>query len=281
MLVEKLALGTVQFGLNYGISNATGQTDREEIMNILAAASQMGVNMLDTASVYGESEKLIGEIDSHSFKIVSKFPAVANSLDLITCLKDSLSKLKVNSLYGYLAHDADTLLRNPTIWLDLQELKNEEIVSKIGYSLYQPQQLADLLNAGCKPDIVQIPYSFADRRFEKQFNELKDIGCEIHVRSVFLQGLFFLIPADLGRFFDPAKPMLQALRNHFNSNNQIASFLLNFAIAQPQIDKIVFGVNTATQFMQNVKDIDIEYLPFDFEDVEIPEDILLPYKWPK
>ncbi|MBC7757325.1 MAG: aldo/keto reductase, partial [Phormidesmis sp. FL-bin-119] len=104
---ERYILGTVQFGLNYGISNDKGQTTKMEIGNILSKSLQFGVDMLDTASAYGESEKSIGKHISRSFKIISKFPgSVKCSDDIKASLNESLLNLNVESLYGYLAHDA-------------------------------------------------------------------------------------------------------------------------------------------------------------------------------
>jgi aryl-alcohol dehydrogenase-like predicted oxidoreductase len=280
--IDRLALGTVQFGLDYGISNTGGQTSSSEVKKILSRSLQVGLNMLDTASGYGESEKLIGENNPEHFKIISKFPAsVKSSDDIKNSLKTSLSDLNETSLYGYLAHEAQNLINYPHLWPILQEFKAAGTVKKIGYSLYLPEQLSSLLDAGYIPDIVQLPYNFADRRFEKYFGRLKQLGCEIHVRSVFLQGLFFVDPANLTNFFEPVKPLLLAIRRHFSGNKQIAAFLMNFCLSAPDVDKIIFGVNTEMQFRENINNIYTKFTPFTFEDIQIPQDILMPNKWPK
>ena len=83
MLANKLGLGTVQFGLPYGISNANGQTSAEEVKAILQAAAQHGISLLDTASAYGNAEAVLGKNDLRNFRIVSKYitPVAENSIE--------------------------------------------------------------------------------------------------------------------------------------------------------------------------------------------------------
>ena len=65
--MSKIALGTVQFGLNYGISNTNGQVPPEEIARILDYCKLNGIDTLDTAQGYGESEKVLSQFDLSSF----------------------------------------------------------------------------------------------------------------------------------------------------------------------------------------------------------------------
>jgi len=281
--LSRLALGTVQFGLNYGISNTHGQTGFDEVKKILQKAAQLGIDTLDTARGYGDSEQVIGNCNSKSFKIVSKFPGTVHSIEeLKVSLKMSLLNLQTGSLYAYMAHDADALLKNPVLWESLKELKEAGAVQKIGYSLYNPDQLQQLLQMKCLPGIVQLPYNFIDRRFEKYFPLLKSLDCEVHVRSVFLQGLFFLQPASLTTFFEPVKPLLLLLRERFKSENEIAGFLMNFILRTSSIDKLVFGVNTLAQLEENISNLQLTAAEKQFNwDEPVPLDILMPNKWPK
>lgn len=279
---SRLAIGTVQFGLDYGISNLSGKTRVEEVEKILNKAREYKINTLDTANAYGDSEQVIGKANSKDFNVVSKFPAkVITNEDLRTSLQLSLHNLKTNCLYGYLAHDADVLLKYPVLWKSLLELKKEKLVEKIGYSLYLPSQLEQLLSLNYTPDIVQVPYSFIDRRFEKYFTKLKSLGCEIHVRSVFLQGLFFLDPKQLQSFFDPIKPLLIELQHRFSDNKQMAGFLMNFVLSKPEVDKLVFGVNTEAQFVENIMNLELNPNNANINwNENVSEDILMPNKWP-
>lgn len=280
--LSRLALGTVQFGLDYGISNTTGKTNFKEVEKILIAAGEAGVDTLDTATGYGDSEAIIGNCNSQHFNIISKFSgAVRSAKDLNISVEQSLLNLKRNSLYGYLAHDADTLIKYPAVWQSLLDLKAKGSIKKIGYSLYLPQQLEQLLSINYTPEIIQIPYNFIDRRFEKYFKHLKSLGCEIHVRSAFLQGLFFLNPKELTSFFEPVKPLLLELRQHFSGNNEIAAFLMDFVLQSHNIDKLVFGVNTQIQFYENIQNL-LQYpslVKINWQG-NLPEEILMPNKWP-
>lgn len=73
-LVGRIALGTAQFGLDYGISNLGGQTSHSELQAILELASESGIDCLDTAIGYGNSEENLGRAGVDSFKVVTKFP---------------------------------------------------------------------------------------------------------------------------------------------------------------------------------------------------------------
>jgi aryl-alcohol dehydrogenase-like predicted oxidoreductase len=281
--LSKLALGTVQFGLNYGISNKVGKTEIDEISKILNLASLNGITVLDTASVYGESEKLIGINNASQFKVVSKFSkSISTSDDLIESLKLSLENLKIESIYGYIAHDSDSLIEYPFLWDTLQNFKKKGLVKKIGYSLYFPEQLEDLLKLNYVPDLIQIPYNIIDQRFKDYFPSLKSIGCEIHARSIFLQGLFFVNPENLSSFFDPIKPFLLKLRKKFIDDKSLANFLIRYVLENPYIDKVVFGVNNEYQLKQNLLGFKESYNSklIDF-DGNCPDNILMPHKWPK
>jgi aryl-alcohol dehydrogenase-like predicted oxidoreductase len=279
--VKKIVLGTVQFGLDYGISNQDGQTSSTEVQAILKEASNVGITFLDTAHVYGNSEKVLGDCELASqFQIISKFPRLQTDRTLESYLIESLSLLKRDSLYGYLAHDADSI-NEPHIWSELLRLREKKLVRKIGFSLYTREQLRKLLDKNFIPDIVQVPYNLFDRRFEEEFKMLKTLGVEIHIRSVFLQGLFFLEPDLLSAHFNKAKPMLEKLRKTFN-DKALAGYLLNFCFKNPSVDKIVIGVNQASQLASNISQLNSSFPDLDWSEFQLSdESILLPYNWPK
>lgn len=280
--INRLALGTVQFGLDYGISNTIGKTSGDEVIKILNTASQFGINTIDTARAYGDSETVLGKNNITYFNIVSKFPkSVTTTQTLIESLNETLNHLKINSLYGYMAHDADSLLKNDYLWDELLSLKDKGIVKKIGYSLYDTEQLDALLSKKYLPQIVQVPYNFLDRRFENYFIELKALNCEIHTRSAFLQGLFFLNPSKLDPFFEPVKALLIELKNKLNDNKSIASFLLRFVLKNKNVDKVVFGVTSNNELLDNVEQIvsGKKEIQIEFNNI-IPNEILIPSFWP-
>lgn len=282
-VIKKLALGTVQFGLDYGISNRDGQTPEKEVKEILALAHQSGIKTLDTAWAYGSSEQILGKTlpFNHAFEIISKFPTVDPGRTLSDYARESLDRLGIKQFYGYLAHTADVLKQNNALWSQLQQLKAEGLVLKVGYSLYSPSELQYLLNMNMMPDLVQVPYNIFDRRFEPHFEMLRDNGVEIHTRSAFLQGLFFTDPEKLPTFFDSVKLQLKQVRDKFSSSSDLSASLLYFCASHPAVSRVVVGVNTADQLSDNLnglKDVkSAEWPLFFLKD----ESILLPYHWPK
>lgn len=273
---EKLGLGTVQFGMSYGISNKRGKTPREEVQAILGLARKNGILVLDSASAYGDAEKVLGEKDLENFEIISKFTSVPPGETISHQLQESLENLRLQSIYGYLSHRPLELLSHPEQWDELQGFKTDGKVQKIGFSLNEPEELDLLLAEGFVPDLVQAPYNYLDRRFEDQLTNLKKNGCEIHTRSTFLQGLFFMPVDVLDSFFDDVKPELKRLQEQKN----LAGSLLRFVLEKPFIDKVIIGVESKDQLLVNLQSIEISPVLPDLDTV-IRKDILIPSRWPK
>lgn len=255
--MEKLALGTVQFGTPYGINNQKGIPDDKEIIKIFELAYQRGIRLLDTAQAYGIAEEKIAQLSKHNFKIVSKFPEVENKKELSEQISASLQKLNTNFIYGYLSHNADTLIKHPHLWETLVKRKCDGTIEKIGYSLYSPDQLEELLKLDLIPDLIQVPYSLLDRKFESYFPGLKKMGTEIHVRSVFLQGLYFMNPSDLIEKLYPLKRSLDQLHAECRKYNiSIGALALNFVLENQYIAKAVIGVDTSLHLEQNISTVE-------------------------
>ena len=250
----KIALGTVQFGIPYGINNIKGIPDGNEIKNIFRLAHDSGISILDTAPAYGDAEIKIGEFSNSKFKVVTKFSYANNEIELRSQLKKSLQDLGTSNVYGYLAHNADNLLKVPELWRVLSEARDEKLIKKIGYSLYSPEQLDMLLSNGLIPDLVQIPYSLLDRKFETALSILKNLGAEIHVRSVFLQGLYFKNPNELPFKLAPLKSQLVDLQKLCKMHSlSIGALALNFVVQNLNVDQVVIGVEKESQLKQNLE----------------------------
>src|SRR5947208_2581542 len=99
---NKLALGTVQFGLDYGINNASGKVSIKDIADILCRAKKEKVVIIDTAQAYGNSEEILGNIGVHEFDVVTKFTALGKETTLKSTILSSLKRLKLKTLYGVL-----------------------------------------------------------------------------------------------------------------------------------------------------------------------------------
>lgn len=274
--LNKIGLGTVQFGLNYGISNTSGRTPTEEVANILEFSRQRNIRYLDTASAYGDAEKVLGNCGVEHFRLVSKFMPVAAGSGIAEQLNESLSKLQRTAIYGYLAHRPEDLVQNPGQWEELQHLKQSGKVTKIGFSLNRPVELEPLLVKGMVPDLIQVPYSIFDHRFESILKELSAGGCEVHTRSAFLQGLFFMSPQSLGQQFDPIKETLTKLQRAYGSN--LAGGLLNHVLQHEFIDVVILGVENLRQLKENIEKIE-KTTAVNMEIPYLEEDILMPSLW--
>lgn len=274
--IQKIGIGTVQFGTHYGISNEFGKTPAGEVSRILASARDNHVTLIDTASAYGDAESVLGRHDIEEFQVVSKFLPVKVNGSIVNQCEDSLGRLGISNLYGYLAHRSLELLHEEESWQQLLKVKTLNLAKKVGFSLYHPEDLDLLLKFKFYPDIIQVPYSYFDRRFEKHMINLQKNGCEIHVRSVFLQGLFFLDPASLSNYFNEVKPYILNLRN---TVNHLPASLLNFVIEKPFVDKVIVGVENHRQFIQNITGLHLNSALPELH-TEISESILNPSKWP-
>ncbi len=271
--ISRIGLGTVQFGLPYGISNKTGQPDKNTVLEVLDLARSHDISLLDTASAYGTAELLLGQLGTTGFRIVSKYTPPESNISIDEQLHTSLEMMQCESLYGYLSHRPQNLLRHPEQWDALKNLQNEGFVKKIGFSLNEPAELDALLEAGFQPDLIQLPVNYFDRRFLPYFDDLKSNNTEIHARSIYLQGLFFL-----NEFSDRFNPVEDVIRNLQAEVSRLPAALLNFVLSDSRIDQVVIGVQNKDQLLDVINDLDqSENLPE--LNLSISDEILMPSKW--
>ena len=252
-----IALGTVQFGLDYGVSNPDGRTTAEEVAKILCAADDYGIRFLDTAAAYGESEAVLGQVmdTGADFSIITKTPVLDHSADLREqvhrSFQRSLARLRQRSVYGLLAHRCDDLLADDgdRFYSALCELKENGSVANIGASIYSPDQAEALLQL-YKIDIVQLPLSILDQRMLKSgvIEHLAAEGVEVHVRSCFLQGVILMAPADLPPHLQPLAPKLTRFQCAMTEAGMTPlAGALAFARHCPGVRAVVVGVCSKTQ----------------------------------
>ena len=252
----KLALGTVQFGIQYGISNIKGIPTDLDLSQIFEIAKKNSITTFDTAIAYGNAEERISGFLPNEAQIISKFPRPSSELELRKSIQKSIERLKRDDLYGFMAHNGDFLIENSKLWEVLVDFKEKNKIKKIGYSLYSPKQLEQLLQLNLIPDIIQIPFSLLDQKFKPYFEELKAKKVEIHCRSVFLQGLYFLNTETLPEKLIPLKRELNQLKEiTIEHQISIADLALNFAYLNESIDKVVIGVENEKQLVANIKSI--------------------------
>jgi len=252
----KLALGTVQFGLDYGIANKDGQVRLDEVRKILDYGFALGMNTLDTAIGYGASEQILGEAGVEQWKIVSKLPAMPDGcVDIAQWAESevdgSLRRLKVDRLYGLLLHRPQQLLeqKGRELYHAMRQLQHDGRVNKIGVSIYEPSEL-DALCHRYQFDLVQSPFSLIDHRLINSgwLKRLASEGSEIHVRSVFLQGLLLMQASDRPMKFNRWAKLWSRYDDWLsNSCLSPAQACLRYVLSFPEISQVVLGVDNLTQ----------------------------------
>lgn len=283
---DKLVLGSAQFGLDYGISNIHGKVQLDDVKDILSEAIRSGITTIDTAAAYGDSESVIGNALKElqlPIKIITKYPAGADR-DVKEFFNESLEKLQVKKVHGYLLHSFSIYKTQPDILNQLQELKAEGKVQKIGVSIYHPHEAEELLDKQEQIDILQFPYNIFDQRFESLLPALADKEIEPHIRSVFLQGLFFLSPDLIPSKLKHVIPKINILHQIAqNQNLPTAALLLGFVSANPFINKIILGVESAGNLRENIININTtlsKEVMLQLQNLrEEDENVILPYNW--
>jgi len=264
----KLALGTVQFGLDYGVTNSAGIVTKKEVKNILALAEKNDINTLDTASVYGSSEKILGALASQDFKIISKTPSLSNFDGTIRdSFFSTLTRLKRDNIYGMMLHDERDIDKESQ-YNELLALKNDGLVNKIGCSFYSLEALEYALNKNIALDIIQIPASCLDQRFEKSglLHRAKDNGTEIHCRSLFLQGLLLnndVLPTSLKAF---ESEITTFYKFAVSQNIKPIELALSYIYQNELFDYGVVGCQSKVQ----LEDIICSYINIERRQLEIP-----------
>ncbi len=285
-LAKKLIIGSAQFGLDYGIANSNGIVNTKEIKLILDLAHENNINVLDTAKAYGNSEKYIGEylkLTDQTWNIITKIINLKSSL--VEQIQDSKMKLSIFPS-TILAHSLDLFL-NPVFQLNLEKIKNKEFVKSVGVSVYNEEEIKQVLDSKVEIDIIQIPMNILDTRLYKCgiLYELKKRDIEIHVRSVFLQGLFYLSKTQLEDKFKDVVPYLQKLEFISKDYNlTVAELSLLWLVNLKEISKVIVGVNNVSQLKSHIdtlnKNVDFtafkEALLISYEN----ENILNPALWP-
>jgi aryl-alcohol dehydrogenase-like predicted oxidoreductase len=261
--IGKLGLGTVQFGLAYGVTNERGQVPAAEVAAILAAALGAGIDLFDTAAAYGDSERVLGNALGSwaDIRIVSKLPALAadriGEAEIEQCrvaLESSLALLRRRSIYALLLHRPDDL-RKPgaeRLVALLEELKGAGTVAKIGVSAYDRPQI-DLALDRLPLDAVQVPVNLLDQRLLRDgtLDRLKHRNVEVHARSAFLQGALLAEPASLPGHFAPHRDRLRAIGAAAErAGLSRLALCLRFVLDQPAVDRVIVGVTGAAELRQ-------------------------------
>jgi aryl-alcohol dehydrogenase-like predicted oxidoreductase len=257
--MKRLALGTAQFGLNYGIANRTGKVSLNEVSKILTLASHNEINTIDTAIGYGESESCLGESGLVGFNVVTKLMAIPlGSTDVSKWVKqemfDSLNRLNKESIYALLLHRAEDLLgpHQQALWKAMTDLKQSGLIKKIGVSVYDPTILKPILEK-YPIDLVQAPFNLIDKRLLQTgwLHRLKDNGIEVHVRSAFLQGLLLMCRSSIPHIFNQWNDIWDRWHSFLLTEKKSAHVVcLQYVLSYQEVDKVVVGVDSSEQLSQ-------------------------------
>ena len=258
---SKLILGTVQFGLDYGINNNTGKLSEDQVFELLERAYELGIRTLDTAEAYGNAHSIISNFHKQSkkrFNIISKYSSsnFDYPIDLVERIQVHCSNFNVNYLEGYMFHSYNDFKMNinndPNV---LDNIKNSGLVKKIGVSVYSNDEIEDLLNFK-NINLIQLPFNLFDNEYQRKeiLEKVKKRNIEIHTRSVFLQGLFFKDINTLTNCLLPLKHNLSKLSLILkNYNISMDSLALNYPLNKTYIDKVLIGVDSLEQLKNNIK----------------------------
>ncbi|MFH1263280.1 MAG: aldo/keto reductase [Pseudomonadota bacterium] len=286
--MNRLVLGTAQFGLAYGIANREGQVPRVTAKAMLQLAAAGGIDTLDTAVTYGESETCLGELGTQGFRLITKIPAVPDGCADVSGwmeqqVTESLARLGARTLFGLLLHRPGQLLEGNgnELFQTLLNLKKDKRVKKVGISIYSPDELEKLIPR-YHFDLVQAPFSLIDRRLYLNgwLGRLKEEGVEVHTRSSFLQGLLLMpresIPSNFSRWSGLWGKWHAWLERHDSSALEAC---LGFPFSFPEIDHVVVGADNVRQLEQIIQAATGGY-PGDLPDLRCDdEDLINPTRW--
>ncbi|MBC2770573.1 aldo/keto reductase [Pusillimonas minor] len=256
---QRLALGTVQFGVPYGVANTGGQVPLETARAMVQFARTNGIDTLDTAIGYGESEQVLGSIGMEDLKVVSKLlPLPASVADAhawaLSKAEASLARLGVKQLHGLLLHRSSDLSgpQGAALYAAMRELQQAGKVRKIGMSIYASTEL-DAYYGTYAFDLIQAPFNLIDYRLASSgwLSRLKEQGCEVHVRSAFLQGLLLMPRNAIPAKFAPWSALWDRWHAWLAEHDTDAvRACLAYPLSFPEIDRVVVGALDVTQLRQ-------------------------------
>jgi len=286
--MNKIALGTAQFGLSYGVANIKGQVSVDEVAKILGYAQEKGIDTLDTATAYGNSENVLGAIGVEGWRVITKIPALPPTISdiytwIMSQVDQSLKRANLNYLDAVMLHKPSDMLgsNNRAYLRAFDRIKSNQLAGAIGYSVYSPEELPQLCSL-LWPDIVQVPYNVFDRLIKQSgwLDRLNQRGTRIHVRSIFLQGLLVMPFVVRPSWFLPWNELLcrwdQAC---LQSEKSPAALAFNFVLNEPGIEKVVVGVESKEQLAQ-LLNIQIHPIGSELEELACEDvDLIEPYRW--
>jgi aryl-alcohol dehydrogenase-like predicted oxidoreductase len=243
----------------YGIANRSGRVSMDEARSIVTRAHGAGLDTIDTAIAYGDSEHRLGEIGVREWRVITKLPPFPSGVEdverwVVSEVEASLSRLRIPRLHGLLLHQPTDLLgaSGADLRSALRLIKNQGLVDAIGLSIRSPDDL-DALWGTFPCDLVQAPYNVVDRRIETSgwLSRLRAEGVAVHARSAFLQGLLLMPKAELPVWSQRWAPLWEQWHRWLDQEkvSPIAA-CLGFSLALPGVERVVVGVDSVVQLAE-------------------------------
>jgi len=274
--ISKMTLGTVQLGMSYGVNNSAGKPTEERSFQILDAAYEGGVTVLDTSDDYGNSEEVIGKYlqmnpDKH-FDICTKFKVTEETAkDIYKSLKDfaiaSAKKLSIDRIPIFMSHTERNFIDYGDKLIEaLNELKKEGLIINAGISMSNKDEIDRIVESGGF-DAIQIPMNILDNKIIRNgtVKRTSDAGIAVFVRSVYLQGLFFRKKEDflvqnpnapklkLDEMYKKVWPEVEKVHNFAAELGiSVAELAMAFIRDTTGVDSLVVGSETPEQVVDNV-----------------------------
>ena len=292
--ISKMTLGTVQLGMNYGIANHNGKPDEEKSFAILRSALEGGVTSLDTARAYGDSEQVIGRFlktwEGAKPFITTKIPTLQGETPaeleafVVNSIEVSLENLGVSGVDAVMLHTAGDIFTHGRAAVDaLSALIRRGYAKQVGVSVYNADEINEMLKYK-ELSVTQVPMSIFDQRLiaSGTMEQLKEREITVFVRSVFLQGLFFLDPDMMEDpiLIEHAAPKIRILREIAGAEGMsVAQLAIAFMRDCVGVTSLVLGADTPAQVRDNIAYFDTPALEpavaarlrREFADVDIPE----------
>lgn len=292
--ISKITLGTVQLGVEYGISNKKGKPTESESLSILDYAKEHEVNTFDTAPSYGNSEEILGKFlknnNNSLFNIITKIPKIPNPVEpqkfLTNSVENSLKNLNVKNIPICLFH-SPTDMKNEAAISHLTELKDKKMINMLGISVYEPSEVIEFLDIN-EFDVIQVPLNVFDTRLIHQglLKELNKKNKIVFARSIFLQGLLLMDMEEIPESLDFSKKYIKKFEQictKYNINRK--EMAISFVKYMNEVSSIILGSEKIEQVEQNLEyfkskpllpEIYDEIL-FSFEKVE--QELINPSLW--
>jgi aryl-alcohol dehydrogenase-like predicted oxidoreductase len=293
MTYSKMMLGTVQFGLNYGVANISGKPSYDTARDIIKAAYENGVNCLDTSPNYGDCEEVLGRALTElglgdKMQVISKIEEMGSSnfsdseseKYIDKSIETSLEHLKIDSLGACLIHAESDIKYVKT----LQRLEKAGLIRGAGISLDTNKYCEDVISLGIK--YVQLPYNILDKRFDSFLPEAQANGIKIFTRSAYLQGLLLMPEEKIMSNLNAVIPVRRRLEKlAADASMSMSELCLRFVLSNPAITSVLTGVDNVKQLNENLQLLRKGPLPEElYLEAKaavplLPENIIRPYLW--